>query len=103
MAINVDAIIEAAIRKGELDDLPGKGKPLNLADESGIHPEDRMTYHILGNAGIVPPEVEMFGRLEEMREELKGLTDPAARKTLATEISALESLHKMKLEHARRR
>ena len=103
MGINVDAIIEAAILRGELDDLPGKGKPLELADESGIHPEDRMTYHILGNAGILPPEVEILGRLERMRKRLSELTDPEEKRSLATEIASLDSVRRMKLEHARRR
>ena len=49
--------IEEAIANGELDDLPGAGKPLAL-DDDALVPEDlRMAYRILKNAGYVPEEV----------------------------------------------
>jgi len=50
-------LAEAAAR-GELDDLPGAGQPLNL-DEDPFVPEDqRMANRILRNAGCKPPELE---------------------------------------------
>jgi len=39
--------IQEAILNGELDNLPGKGKPLQLEDESGIPKELRLAYKIL--------------------------------------------------------
>jgi len=50
-------LAEAAAR-GEFDDLPGAGQPLNL-DEDPFVPEDqRMANRILRNAGCKPPELE---------------------------------------------
>lgn len=44
-------ILDAASR-GELDDLPGAGKPLDL-DDDALVPEDlRMAHRILKNAGM---------------------------------------------------
>jgi hypothetical protein len=103
MGTTVDAIIEAAIRRGELDNLPGKGKPLKLRDDSGVHPEDRMAYHILDNAGLVPPEVETHKRIASLRDELGELNDPGERRALAKKISELEAVHNLKMERARRR
>ena len=49
--------IAEAIANGELDGLPGAGKPLAL-DDDALVPEDlRMAYRILKNAGYVPEEV----------------------------------------------
>ena len=39
--------IRQAIRNGDLDYLPGKGKPLQLEDLSMVPPELRMSYKIL--------------------------------------------------------
>jgi hypothetical protein len=103
MGTTVDAIIEAAIRRGEFDNLPGKGKPLKLRDDSGVHPEDRMTYHILDNAGILPPELEVHKKIASLRAELKELDVPEERATLAKRISEMDALHNLRMERARRR
>ena len=50
-------IAEAASR-GELDELPGAGKPLDLDDDLLVPEEQRMANRILRNAGFTPREVE---------------------------------------------
>ncbi|MCD6014971.1 MAG: molecular chaperone DnaJ [Solirubrobacterales bacterium] len=50
--------IRAAIARGEFDDLPGNGKPLQLEDLSRVPAELRMGYKLLRNAGCLPPELE---------------------------------------------
>lgn len=57
--------ILAAMEKGDLDNLPGKGKPLVLEDDSMVPTHLRAGYRILKNAGFVPPE------LEQRREALQ--------------------------------
>ena len=50
--------IAEAIARGELDELPGAGRPLDL-DDDRLVPEDlRMAYRVLKNAGFVPQEIE---------------------------------------------
>jgi hypothetical protein len=50
--------IRDAIARGELDALPGAGRPLDLDDDALIPEELRLAYRILKNAGCVPAEVE---------------------------------------------
>jgi hypothetical protein len=50
--------IAEAIARGELDDLPGAGRPLDLDDDAMIPEELRLAHRILKNAGYVPPELE---------------------------------------------
>lgn len=61
MSLLVDRIaeqrIQAALDEGQLSDLPGKGEPLSLDDDSMVPPELRMGYRILKNAGYIPPEL----------------------------------------------
>ncbi|RQW63730.1 DUF1992 domain-containing protein [Vibrio viridaestus] len=50
--------IQKSIEKGDLDNLPGRGKPLELEDETFIPEELRSGYRMLKNAGYLPPELE---------------------------------------------
>ncbi|CAG9001219.1 MAG: hypothetical protein CENE_03237 [Candidatus Celerinatantimonas neptuna] len=54
----VEQQISQAIKNGELDDLPGKGKPLQLDDDSQVPEELKAGYRILKNAGYLPPEIQ---------------------------------------------
>ncbi len=59
----IEQRIEEAARRGEFDDLPGAGRPLEL-DEDRLVPEDlRVAYHILKNAGFVPPEIQAINEI----------------------------------------
>lgn len=51
--------IQEAMENGELDNLPGKGKPLDLTECRHIPPDLRMAYKVLKNSGIIPPEMEI--------------------------------------------
>ncbi len=51
--------IREAIRNGEFDNLPGKGKPLQLEDLSRVPPELRASYIVLKNAGVLPEELQI--------------------------------------------
>ncbi|MBL8258577.1 MAG: DUF1992 domain-containing protein [Candidatus Competibacteraceae bacterium] len=54
-----EARIQEAIERGELRDLPGEGKPLQLDDDSAVSEELRAAYRILKNAGYLPPELQL--------------------------------------------
>jgi len=51
--------IRAASRRGEFDELPGQGQPLNLEDDSAVPAELRVGYRILKNSGCLPPELTL--------------------------------------------
>lgn len=73
----VEERIQAAQRKGEFDNLPGSGKPLDL-EESGTVPEDlRVAYKILKNADYIPPELELKKEIRKTEDLLAGMEDTA--------------------------
>ena len=78
-----DAVAEQRIReaeaRGEFDDLPGAGRPLDLDDDRLVPPELRMAYRILKNAGFVPPEVEALREIGELQKLLQCLGEGDAR------------------------
>ena len=79
--------IREAIGQGELDNLPGAGKPLAMDDDlSGVPAELRMAYKILKNAGFVPPEVELRKEIVSLREMLGTLEDDEKRRSVGREL-----------------
>ena len=51
--------IREAIDRGELEHLPGEGRPLVLDDDRNVPEELRVAYRVLRNAGVLPPEIEL--------------------------------------------
>ena len=68
--------IAEAIERGELDELPGAGKPLDLEDDPLVPEEVRMAYRVLKNAGYVPPEVQERAKAARKLELLQLKLEP---------------------------
>lgn len=84
--------IDAAIRAGEFDHLPGTGAPLALDDDSLVAPELRMAHRILKNAGFVPPEIEARREITELRGLIARLDgdDGSERRRAVSRLALLE-------------
>ncbi|NLI83236.1 MAG: DUF1992 domain-containing protein [Deltaproteobacteria bacterium] len=67
--------IREAIKNGEFEDLPGKGKPLNLEEERHLPAHLRLAYKILKNADCLPPELELRKEIRTMETLLSGVRD----------------------------
>jgi hypothetical protein len=68
----LDAIAESrigeAIERGELADLPGQGRPLDLSDDALVPEDLRMGYRVLKNAGVLPPELEARKQIHSLEQ-----------------------------------
>lgn len=62
--------IQEALARGELDNLPGAGRPLDLDDDRLVPQELRMVFRILKNSGYVPPEVQTLKDIAELEREV---------------------------------
>jgi hypothetical protein len=71
--------IKAAIERGEMDNLPGAGKPLELEDDSHLDPELRLAYKVLKNAGFTPPELDVKNEIIRMEDLLAQAPDEKSR------------------------
>lgn len=67
--------IREAILDGEFDDLPGKGKPLQLEDDRHLAADLRLAYKILKNADCLPPELELRKEIRTTEDMLSGMKD----------------------------
>ena len=89
--------IADAIKRGELDDLPGAGRPLEFDDDPLLSPEQRMANRILKNAGVVPAEIGLRREIAALRARLAnaGADDSEAlRRRLGYLIAQLGALHR---------
>ena len=71
----IERRIQEAQNEGEFDDLPGKGKPLCLEDDSQIPEDLRLAYKILKNADCLPPELELKKEIRQMEDMLESIPD----------------------------
>ena len=78
-------ILEAQ-RNGDFDNLPGKGKPLELEDLSAVPEDLRIGYHVLKNAHLLPPEAELIKDIHTLEDLLKHVEDEGERRSLAKSI-----------------
>lgn len=84
-----EARIAEALLKGELDDLEGMGKPLQLDDDSMVPPELRVAYRILKNSGYLPPEMETRKQIQDLSQLMDSIEDPEIREANNKKIKLL--------------
>lgn len=70
-----EARIREAAERGELDNLPGAGRPLELDDDRMVPPELRMAYRVLKNANCLPPELDTRREIRELEDLLRHVDD----------------------------
>ncbi|MBU1155020.1 MAG: DUF1992 domain-containing protein [Proteobacteria bacterium] len=89
--------IKQAAERGDFDDLPGKGKPLKLEDDSNVPEDLRLAYKILKNAGYTPPELEAQKELMRVEDLLANAPDEKTRYQALKRLNYLT----MKFSHLR--
>ena len=89
----LERLIETRIRKaqeeGAFDDLPGKGKPLCLDDDSFVPEDLRLAFKVLKNAGCIPIEMELRKEIYSLGQLLDRAVDPDERQNLRRKLRLL--------------
>jgi hypothetical protein len=83
----VEQRIKDALERGEFDNLPGKGEPLALEDDSHIPEDLRIAYKILKNADCLPPEIQEKKEIMQMEDMLSSIPDDLERYKLIKKIN----------------
>ena len=76
-----------AMERGEFDDLPGKGKPLDLSDDPMVPEELRVAYKLLKNSGYLPPELELHNEIVRLRGLIDAACDEGQRSARVKELN----------------
>jgi hypothetical protein len=85
----VEQRLQDAVSRGELANLPGEGRPLELDDDPLVPADLRAAYRILKNAGYVPPEVEALNHIAQLENLVHRDEADAARRAKAVRKLAL--------------
>ena len=85
----VEDRIQKAQGEGAFDNLAGKGRPLNLDDDSAIPEDLRLTFKVLKNAHCLPVEIELRKDIFNLRQLLNAAIDPEDRRGLRRELNRL--------------
>lgn len=88
----VEQRLEEAVSRGELANLPGEGRPLELDDDALIPEALRAAYRILKNAGFVPPEVQAISEIAQLEDLVhRGAGDATARAKALRKLALLKT------------
>src|SRR5438552_6594636 len=85
----IEERIQAAQKEGVFDNLPGKGKPLKLDDDSSVPEDLRLTFKVLKNSNCLPIEMEMRKEIFNLRQLLNAAIDKETRRELQRELNLL--------------
>jgi hypothetical protein len=83
----IDEKIREAMDSGEFDDLPGKGKPIDLSDYFATPEDRRITYSVLKNASVLPEEGELLKEIESLKCSLENCRDEPRAARLRKELN----------------
>lgn len=82
----VEARIQGAIARGELDGLPGQGKPLKVDDLAGFSKEERIEALLRRAVGGPPEEVTLLREIAELREQFQAAQSDVEKEQLRKAI-----------------
>jgi len=75
----VEKRIKEAQKRGDFDDLPGSGEPLEFEDDGHIPEDLRLAYKILKNADCLPPDLLLKKEIRQMEDMLENIPDERER------------------------
>lgn len=94
--------IEAARDDGDLDGLPGAGRPLpKEALGTGMDAVEEAGHRAMKKAGAVPPEVALMQRAAAERRVLAEASDPEARRAAMKALADTQMRLSMMMERRR--
>jgi len=104
--MNFDKLVESMIKdaqeRGEFDNLPGKGKPIDLTAYFDTPEDVRMAQSVLKNAGMTSREVDLLKEIAELKQVLTMLADEKKKQEIQKEIEKRQIEFSLMMERQRR-
>lgn len=98
----VEALIKEAMERGEFDNLPGKGKPIDLSEYFETPEEVRLANSVLKNAGMTPREVDLLKEIAELRQVLGAILDEKKKAEIEQQIRQKQVEFSLMMERQKR-
>ena len=87
----VEQRIRTAMSDGVFDDLPGKGRPLVLDDDSLVPEDMRLAHRVLKNAGYLPEQLELRTEIAAIHGMLEQVLDGVQRRRADKRLALLRT------------
>jgi|SRR5215813_2137326 len=98
----IDEQIRKAIEAGEFDNLPGKGKPIDLRTYFETPEDLRLAYSLLKSNNFVPEEVEILKDIDQLKKQLAACSDESQKTRIQKEITDKTYAFNLLIEKRRR-
>jgi hypothetical protein len=98
----VEALIKEAQARGDFDNLPGKGKPLDLTEYFNTPEDVRVAQALLKNAGMVSSEFELLQEIAALKESLESASDESAKDKIRKLLTDKQLRFNLQLERHKR-
>jgi hypothetical protein len=98
----VEALIKEAQARGEFDNLPGKGKPIDLTEYFNTPEDVRVAQAMLKNAGMVPVEIDLLQEIAAQKESLASAEDDIEINRIRKLVKEKQLQFDLLLEHRKR-
>ena len=82
----VEEKIKQAQERGEFDNLPGKGKPIDLTAYFETPEDVRLAQSVLKNGGFTSREVELLNEIAALKETLAADSDETKKREIQKQI-----------------
>lgn len=98
----VEARIRKAMAEGEFDNLPGKGKPIDLSKYYGVPEHLRIAYQMMKDSGYIPEEVRLKKEMEILKEKIKQCKSDEEKHKLMKELTETSQQFHFHMEYNKR-
>jgi len=98
----VEAIIKEAMERGEFDNLPGKGKPIDLTEYFEAPEEVRLANSVLKNAGMTSREVDLLREIAELKQIGVAIMDEKKKQEVEKQIQQKQVEFSLLMERQKR-
>lgn len=94
-----EEIIQTALRRGDFENLPGKGKPLEVPAYDPYAGPEAESYRILKNAGFVPEWIALRAKITTEVQALRTCGPAPDRPSRIVELNILIQQHNRLVPH----
>lgn len=98
----VEEKIKQAQERGEFDNLPGKGKPIDLSAYFETPEDIRLAQSVLKNGGFTSREVDLLNEIAALKEILTGNMDDAKKQEIQKQIQEKQIEFNVVMERMKR-
>ena len=91
------------MQRGEFENLPGRGKPIDLTAYFAAPEDMRAAYSMLKHAGMAPREVDLLKEIAELKQVFAALLDEKKKTEIQTQIQRRQIEFSLRMERNRRK